>query len=89
MPIEINVYPNPFNSSTLISYLNIEGGEIEIYNIAGQKVKTLVDETLPAGHRTIIWDGTNDRGEALSSGVYFYRVVAGENVVTKKMMLMK
>ena len=84
-------YPNPFNPTTefFIDLPSRTHVSFAIYNVAGQKVKTLVDETLPAGHRTIIWDGTNDKGEALSSGIYFYRVVAGDEVVTKKMMLMK
>jgi flagellar hook assembly protein FlgD len=60
-----------------------------IYNVAGQKVRTLVDGLLPAGSHTITWDSTNDRGEAISGGIYFYRVVAGDNVVTKKMLLLK
>ncbi|MFQ6031911.1 MAG: S8 family serine peptidase [Candidatus Zixiibacteriota bacterium] len=84
-------YPNPFNPTTEFSIDLPSPTQVSfvIYNIAGQKVKTLVDETLPAGHRTIIWDGTNDEGEDVSSGIYFYRAVAGENMVVKKMMLLR
>ena len=60
-----------------------------IYNVTGQKVRTLVDDYLDAGPHTVTWHGTNDRGETVSSGIYFYRVVAEGNVVTKKMVLMK
>jgi flagellar hook assembly protein FlgD len=52
-------------------------------------VKTLVNGVMSAGSHTLTWDGTNDRGEALSSGVYFYRAVAGDEVQTKRMMLLK
>jgi PKD repeat protein len=84
-------YPNPFNPVTQFTLDLIEQTQVSVvvYNVAGQKVRTLVNEVLPAGSRTITWDGTNDSGEILSSGVYFYRVVAGDNVVTKKMMLLK
>jgi bacillopeptidase F len=60
-----------------------------VYDVAGQEVRTLVNETMPAGTRTLIWDGTNDNGERVSSGVYFYRIIAGEDVATDKMMLMR
>jgi flagellar hook assembly protein FlgD len=53
----------------------------------GQKVSTLVNEVVGAGSYTVTWDATNDKGEAVSTGVYFYRVVAGENTVTQKMMV--
>jgi flagellar hook assembly protein FlgD len=62
---------------------------VGIFNVAGQKVRTLVDEVMPAGSHTFTWDGTNDRGGALASGIYFYRVVAGTETVTKKMTLLK
>ena len=57
-----------------------------IYNVAGQRVKTLVNESLPAGLRTVTWDGTGDGGSPVSKGIYFYRVVAGENTVTSKIL---
>jgi len=84
-------YPNPFNPVTQfsISLPSETYVSFVIYNVAGQKVRTLMDEVLPAGSQTIIWDGTNDRGLPLSGGIYFYRVVAGKNVVTRKMMLLK
>ncbi len=93
-PVEFVIsqnYPNPFNPMTefSISLSSETNVSLTIYNVVGQKVRTLVDEVLPAGSHVIIWNGTNDRGDPLSSGVYFYRVIAGEQVVTRKMMLLK
>jgi len=84
-------YPNPFNLSTKIEYSLPKDGYVHltIYNVLGQKVKTLVDDEMNAGTHTITWDGTNEYGQVVSSGIYFYRLVAGENMVTKKMILMK
>jgi serine protease len=84
-------YPNPFNPVTQFTLDLVEQTHVSVvvYNVAGQKVRTLVNEVLPAGTRTLTWDGTNDRGEALSSGVYLYRVIAGDEMVTKKMTLLK
>lgn len=84
-------YPNPFNATTIISYslqksLHIN---ITIYNSLGQKVKTLVDEQKPAGEYQIIWDGRNDSGEEVASGVYFYRMSAGAFSESKKMVLLR
>jgi flagellar hook assembly protein FlgD len=62
---------------------------LAVYNVAGQKVRTLVDGLLPAGSHTITWDSTNERGEAVSGGIYFYRVIAADKLVTKKMLLLK
>jgi subtilisin family serine protease len=84
-------YPNPFNPVTQFSVGLISETHVNlvIYNVAGQKVRTLVDGLLPAGSHTITWDSTNDRGEAASGGIYFYRVIAGDRLVTKKMLLLK
>ena len=54
-----------------------------------QRIKTLVDDYMSAGTHILSWDGTNESGEAVSSGIYFYRVVAQDNIVTRKMILMK
>jgi flagellar hook assembly protein FlgD len=62
---------------------------LAVYNVAGQKVKTVVDGYMNAGVHTIKWDGTSDKAETVSSGIYLYRVVAEGNVVTKTMILMK
>jgi cytochrome c peroxidase len=84
-------YPNPFNPTTHFS-LNLAlrtHVSLTIFNIIGQRVKTLVDDYMDAGVHTFTWDGTNDKGEVVSSGVYLYRVMVAGNVVTKKMILMK
>ncbi|NIO27853.1 MAG: S8 family serine peptidase [Candidatus Latescibacteria bacterium] len=84
-------YPNPFNPTTEFSLNLPEDAHVSfvIYNAAGQKVKTLADEDLPAGIRTLTWDGTNEKGVTVPSGIYFYRVISGNNVATRKMMLLK
>ncbi|MEZ4747254.1 MAG: LamG-like jellyroll fold domain-containing protein [Calditrichia bacterium] len=84
-------YPNPFNPTTSISYKlsNFSDVKLRIFNVLGQSVKTLVDEKLPAGSYTISWDGTNASGEAVASGIYFYRLTAGETVLIRKMLLVR
>ncbi len=86
-------YPNPFNPSTTFSFsLAEELGEatdVSIYDIRGQKIRTLVSEILKAGSHQVVWNGKNDRGEMVSSGTYFYKLKSGEYVATKKMTLLK
>ena len=84
-------YPNPFNPSTEISYALPEAGNVnvEIYNILGQQVKTLVNEFQDAGSYTVTWGGDDQTGSTVASGVYFYRVTAGQYKDVKKMVLMK
>jgi flagellar hook assembly protein FlgD len=60
-----------------------------IYNILGEKVKTLVNSSLEAGTHTISWNGENEAGSVVASGIYFYKLSAGNNVITKKMSLLK
>lgn len=89
----ISNYPNPFNPSTIISFnLNTEtteNAELTIYNTKGQRVKTLVNDQFSAGQHSIVWNGTDDNGAVVSSGVYFYKIKAGDFEQTKKMILMK
>jgi flagellar hook assembly protein FlgD len=84
-------YPNPFNMETIISYaLSREANvELVIYNVLGEKVRTLVDEHQAAGMKKVSWDGKDDRGSEVSSGYYFYRLRADEEAITKKMLLLK
>jgi len=84
-------YPNPFNPYTTIRYTigNVENVVINVYNVRGQRVRTLLNEQREPGHHSVIWNGTDDSGRALSSGIYFYRIVAGENTATRRMLLMK
>ncbi len=84
-------YPNPFNPETVINYqLSISTRvELSIYDLLGKKVRTLVDEHQTAGERSVKWDGKNSRGVTASSGIYIYRLKAGGQVVSRKMLLMK
>ena len=84
-------YPNPFNPETNIAYSVKEAGKvsIEVYNLRGQLVKTLVDGVNEAGDHIIVWNGTNEAGKSVASGVYFYKMKANKFVSTKKMILMK
>ena len=85
-------YPNPFNPETTIKYQLPEAGDVtlEVYNMLGQVVRTLVSEQQNAGRYVLQWDANNDAGQALSSGIYFYRIQAGgEFQSVKKMLLLK
>ncbi len=84
-------YPNPFNPETIVEYSVIRQSHIsiKIFNIAGQKVRTLVNESVPAGIYRIIWDGRNDASMAVASGIYLYRFQTEDNSETKKMILLK
>ncbi|UCF62755.1 MAG: T9SS type A sorting domain-containing protein, partial [bacterium] len=79
-------YPNPFNPVTTISWQLAVGRHVklEIYNITGQRVALLVAEKQTAGLHSVVWNASN-----LTSGVYLYRLQAGEYVETRKMVLMK
>ncbi len=86
-----NNYPNPFNPVTTIRYDIPEQADVEItiHNLLGQMVKTLVNETMNPGKYSVIWDGTNNAGMPLSSGVYIYRLVTQEFSQSKKLILLK
>jgi hypothetical protein len=82
----IGSHPNPFNASTVIEYELPQASDVtlEVYNILGEKVATLVDSKQQAGYRSIIWDASE-----VSSGLYFYKLTAGDFSETKRMMLVK
>ncbi|MCK4857496.1 MAG: T9SS type A sorting domain-containing protein [candidate division Zixibacteria bacterium] len=84
-------YPNPFNPTTVIRYSLFTGAQVEItvFNVLGQKVTTLENGVQPAGVYETTWDGTDGFGRAVTSGVYFYRIKAGDYNETRKMMLLK
>jgi len=84
-------YPNPFNPETRIGYTLAKASHVklEIFNILGQRIKTIVDEDQTVGKKEITWDGRNEQGEQVASGVYFYRLQAKDFVQTKKMVLMR
>jgi flagellar hook assembly protein FlgD len=94
MPTEFALqqnYPNPFNPSTSIRFSVPKESrvKIEVYNIAGQLVKTLLDEALRAGNKEVVWDGTATTGAKVSSGMYLYRIQAGDFTSVKKMVMLK
>ncbi len=84
-------YPNPFNPSTSISFTTTKGGiaELTIYNVIGEKVTTLFEKYVSPGTKTIEWNGTDKNGNAVSSGIYFYRLLFETENSTKKMTLLK
>ena len=82
----IQNYPNPFNPTTTIEYRLPSAGQVilTVYNLRGEEVIRLVDKEMPAGLHTSVWDATT-----VSSGIYFYRLQAGDFVLTRKMVLLK
>ena len=87
-------YPNPFNGQTKIDYEVMDAAgmvdvTVQVYNVLGEKVKTLVTARQAGGRFTVRWDGTDDRGTKLSSGAYYYRLISGSFVSSKKMILLK
>ena len=84
-------YPNPFNNETIIKYDLLKSCQVTltIYNLLGQKVKTLVNQRQEAGSKMVSWDGRDGKGKDLASGIYFYQLKAGEVTQTKRMVLLK
>jgi hypothetical protein len=84
-------YPNPFNPTTTIRYALKENADVtlKIYNVLGQLVKTLVNTKQTVGFKEVQWDGTNDFGVKVASGIYIYRIQANDFVQSKKMVMMK
>ena len=94
IPVSFNIsqnYPNPFNPLTTLSYDLPENGHvgITIFDIAGKRVKTLVNTYQLAGSRSTQWNATNDAGTPVSGGLYFYTIRAGDLKQTRKMLLLK
>ena len=90
-PVSLAVFPNPFNSGTEISYtLPHEGAaSLYIYNVMGQRIATLVEGMFPAGYHTVSWNGTDDNGTKVSSGIYIARIRQKESIATSRLMLLK
>jgi immune inhibitor A len=84
-------HPNPFNPSTVIPFSVHREVRIQlsIFSVEGRRLRTLIDETSPAGFRQIEWDGKDEHGDPVSSGIYLYRLEAGKQVLTKKMVLIR
>ena len=84
-------HPNPFNPATTISFTLPDRTRVNlsVFNVEGKLVKALTDDVMNEGFKEITWDGTDANGTAVSSGVYFYRLKAGKQVLTRKMVLLK
>jgi flagellar hook assembly protein FlgD len=84
-------YPNPFNPATTISFALPQGSDVEltVYNVLGRRVRTLTEQYYSSGLYRIEWDGRDSRGQVVASGVYLYRLTAGEYVQQRKMLLVK
>ncbi|MCF7794474.1 MAG: C10 family peptidase [Candidatus Cloacimonetes bacterium] len=88
----IGNYPNPFNPSTTISFSVTQTSSfvnLSVFNIKGQKVKTLADKVFPAGEHALVWNGKDQNDKPVSSGIYYYQLKAGNKTYTNKMLLMK
>ena len=84
-------YPNPFNPNTEIQFALPRAGQVKlgIYNIIGQRVVTLVDGFMAAGYHRVMWDSRNSSGKDVASGIYLYKLEAGDFVRSRKMLLLK
>jgi predicted outer membrane repeat protein len=92
MNYSLSNFPNPFNPTTTISFSISEESNVElsIFNMKGQKIITLFKELLPIGNHSVIWDGDNDSGNLVSSGIYLYKLkVNGKTEAVKKCLLLK
>lgn len=91
IPLNITNYPNPFNPQTTISYDLAQRGEVQldVFNLKGQKVKSLIKEIQDSGNHKITWQGDNQKGEKVSSGVYFYKLKANGKEEMRKMTMVK
>jgi flagellar hook assembly protein FlgD len=94
VPVDISLYqnyPNPFNPSTTIKYYlpKTQRVVLKIYNSLGQEVRTLVDAVQANGYNTELWDGRDDQGLTVSSGIYIYRLSVGDKIKNRKMVFTK
>lgn len=94
LPLSYELYqnfPNPFNQNTTLWYALPENTHvtITIYNIRGQLINTVVDRPVDEGYNSIIWNGNDDSGRPISTGIYIYQIIAGDFIQTRKMVLLK
>jgi hypothetical protein len=89
--LQMQSYPNPFNASTQVNFFLPEDGRVrvDIYNVVGQRVRTLVDDFKSAGEHSVVWSGANDAGTVVASGVYFIRISTMDEAVVEKLHLLK
>ena len=86
-----SIYPNPFNLETQIKFRITETTfvSVNIYNSMGQHIKNVVNKSLPEGSHTFIWNGKNNAGDIVASGLYFCCLRTNKNVVSQKLLLIK
>jgi flagellar hook capping protein FlgD/ASPM-SPD-2-Hydin domain-containing protein len=94
LPVEFALnqnFPNPFNPSTTIKYALKQNVDVKltIYNILGQEIRTLISGSMTAGYKEVVWNGLDNNNAQVSTGVYFYRIEAGDFVKSRKMIYMK
>jgi flagellar hook assembly protein FlgD len=84
-------YPNPFNPNTTIEFeISKEGfTKLEIFNVKGQLVRTLLSENTGKGYHAAYWNGLDDKSNPVSTGIYFYKLSSSAKCLTKKMLLLK
>ena len=84
-------YPNPFNPTTQIEYQITSAGhvEVQVFNINGELIKTLTNAELSAGKYSVCWNGKDKNNNSVASGIYIYRVMSGNSILSKKMLLLK
>jgi hypothetical protein len=84
-------YPNPFNATTSIQFSLKKAGNVtlSIYDVLGRKINTLYNGTLPVGSHSLIWNGTDELGKTVTSGIYFYRLESADGSIVKRMVLLK
>jgi len=89
--IQIRNYPNPFNPDTHISFQLPEEGRVSltVFDARGRLVRTLADKSFPKGSHTVLWNGSDEQGREISSGVYYYRLIHQNEEITGKMLLLK
>ncbi len=89
--IALSNYPNPFNPETTISFTLNKASQVklDVFNILGQHITTLVNEYQTSGNHTVVWNGKDKNNNNLSSGIYFYKLTNGSKTITNKMILMK
>ena len=83
-------YPNPFNPTTNIAFEIAESGKtkVEVFNVKGQKIKTLLNENMEIGEHSVIWNGNDSNNKRVSSGIYFYKIsINGQQKINKMLML--
>jgi len=86
-----SIHPNPFNPQTTVQFALVapQHVRVAIYDVRGALVRRLADQSMPAGDHSLVWNGLDDGGRTTSSGIYFVRLIAGNVVETRKVVMLK